>query len=89
MQSALSFDEMRMDDKIHGDGGDRKGRTENTLRCGFWDNGECSEYSTLGYERASACCSLLMSACLNLDSGSRAEACKSHIVAGCWFKWSG
>lgn len=41
MHSALSFDEMRMDDKTHGDGGDRKGRTENSIRCGFWDNGEC------------------------------------------------
>ena len=31
---------MRMDDKTHGDGGDRKGRTENSIRCGFWDKGE-------------------------------------------------
>ena len=30
-----------MDDKTHGDGGDRKGRTENSIRCGFWDKGEC------------------------------------------------
>ena len=29
-----------MDDKTHGDGGDRKGRTENSIRCGFWDKGE-------------------------------------------------
>ena len=41
MHRAISFDETRMDDKTHGDGGDRKGRTESSIRCGFWDNGEC------------------------------------------------
>lgn len=30
-----------MDDKTHGDGGDRAGRTERTVLCGYWDDGEC------------------------------------------------
>ena len=37
----FSFDEMRCDDKTHGDGGDRKGRCERTVRCGARDDGEC------------------------------------------------
>ena len=38
---ALSFDESRLDDTTHGAGGDRKGRTELSLRCGPGDDGEC------------------------------------------------
>jgi hypothetical protein len=38
---AASFDEMRLDDTTHGAGGDRKGRTEASVRCGPWDIGEC------------------------------------------------
>ena len=37
---AVSFDETRLDDKTHGDGGDRAGRTERIVRCGKWDDGE-------------------------------------------------
>ena len=36
---ALSFDESRLDDKTHGDGGNRGGRTERTFRAGKWDEG--------------------------------------------------
>lgn len=35
-----SFDEMKCDDKTHGDG-NRKGRSERTIRCGPEDDGEC------------------------------------------------
>ena len=38
---AVSFDESRLDDTTHGAGGDRKGRTEQSIRCGPWDHGEC------------------------------------------------
>jgi hypothetical protein len=38
---ALSFDEMKADDATHGDGGNRKARTERTMICGYWDDGEC------------------------------------------------
>ena len=38
---AVSFDESRLDDTTHGAGGDRKGRTEQSIRCGPWDYGEC------------------------------------------------
>ena len=38
---AVSFDEMRLDDKTHGDGGDRAGRTERSVRCSATDDGEC------------------------------------------------
>mmetsp|Transcript_31731 Transcript_31731/g.63367 ORF Transcript_31731/g.63367 Transcript_31731/m.63367 type:complete len:590 (-) Transcript_31731:1569-3338(-) len=51
---AASFDEMRLDDKTHGDGGDRKGRTENTVRAGKWDAGE-----TIGQKSASHTASLV------------------------------
>ena len=37
----VSFDEMKCDDKTHGDGGDRKSRSERTIRCGPLDTGEC------------------------------------------------
>ena len=37
----ISFDEMRCEDKTHGDGGDRKGRCERTMKCGKDDDGEC------------------------------------------------
>ena len=37
----MSFDESRLDDTTHGAGGDRKGRTETSVRCGPWDIGEC------------------------------------------------
>ena len=48
---AASFDESRMDDKTHGDGGDRAGRTERIVRCGPWDDGEtignkCASHTT-------------------------------------------
>ena len=32
---------MRLDDKTHGDGANRKGRTERTFRAGKWDTGVC------------------------------------------------
>jgi len=38
---AFSFDETRLDDKTHGDGANRKGRTERTFRAGKWDEGVC------------------------------------------------
>lgn len=38
---AVSFDESRLDDTTHGAGGDRKGRTELSIRCGPWDTAEC------------------------------------------------
>ena len=37
----ISFDETRVDDKTHGDGGDRKGRSERCLYVGSEDDGEC------------------------------------------------
>ena len=37
----VSFDEMKCDDKTHGDGGDRKAKGERTVRCGPEDTGEC------------------------------------------------
>ena len=37
---AVSFDETRLDDATHGDGGDRSGRSERTLRAGHWDKGD-------------------------------------------------
>ena len=37
----ISFDEMKCDDKTHGDGGDRKSKSERTIRCGPEDIGEC------------------------------------------------
>lgn len=37
---AVSFDEMKLDDKTHGDGGDRAGRTERIVKVADWDDGE-------------------------------------------------
>ena len=34
-------DEMKCDDKTHGDGGDRKAKGKRTVRCGPEDTGEC------------------------------------------------
>ena len=38
---AVSFDESRLDDTTHGSGGDRKGRSEQIVRCGPHDTAEC------------------------------------------------
>ena len=46
---AVSFDESRLDDTTHGAGGDRKGRTEQTARCGPWDKGECIGQKTASH----------------------------------------
>ena len=37
----ISFDEMKADDTTHGSGGDRKAKTERSVRCGPDDDGEC------------------------------------------------
>ena len=46
---AVSFDESRLDDTTHGAGGDRKGRTETSLRCGPRDMGECIGQKTASH----------------------------------------
>jgi hypothetical protein len=51
---AFSFDETRLDDKTHGDGANRKGRTERTFRAGKWDEGVC-----IGQKSASHTASLV------------------------------
>ena len=37
----ISFDEMKADDTTHGSGGDRKAKSERSIRCGPEDDGEC------------------------------------------------
>jgi hypothetical protein len=37
---AISFDETRLDDATHGDGGNRKGKSERIVICGPLDRGE-------------------------------------------------
>ena len=51
---AFSFDETRLDDKTHGDGAKRSGRTERTFRAGKWDEGVC-----IGQKSASHTASLV------------------------------
>ena len=51
---AVSFDESRLDDTTHGAGGDRKGRSERSIRCGPFDTGEC-----MGQKSASHTASLV------------------------------